>query len=172
MLLGILLLAGDYVLTDSSRVISGDMLERLLAERYVATGEIRVSAQDDNRVQIAFRRAQGAQTGESVLAFVSADDYGSKYQVRSTGPNHDQALMQLEALLDRFRSEYGGAFGRDVETFTSPTVRVVQTPELAAKRRKINLSLLLPGLAMLAVGLFLYWTAPKSDRIPLVTRES
>ena len=50
----------------------------------------------------------------------------------------------------------GGEFGRDFWTFSHAYVPPVESPALVAKRRLVNLGLLLPGLAALAAGGGLY----------------
>jgi hypothetical protein len=169
-LIGILMLGVDYVLTDSSRPgpYGGDILERWLAERVVATGEIKVSAQSDERVQAAFKRARAAQPAESTLPFVEANDHGRKYEVWLMAPKRDQALAQLEALLAKFRDEYRGEFGRDLWTFSSPYVPPVRGQRMASMRLRVNLGLLLPALGALAAGAWLFWQAPPAARARMI----
>ena len=108
-LVGILLLGVDYVLTDSSRSSTGDILERWLAERVVATAEIKVSAQSDERVHVAFKRAQAAQPAESTLTLVESNERGRKYQVQLMAPKRDQALTREAASESRLAAARTGS---------------------------------------------------------------
>jgi hypothetical protein len=149
-LLGIVLLGTDYALNDRDH-----LLDRLLADQFTATGEIKVAALSDDPVQIAFKRAKEEQQADTVLTFVNANDHGRNYTVQLTTAKRDEALAKLEALLAKFRDFYGGEFGRDLWTFSDAYVAPAQNSRVISWSWRISMGLLLSGLGSLGAAAWL-----------------
>ncbi|MEP6667717.1 MAG: hypothetical protein ABJF10_01105 [Chthoniobacter sp.] len=141
---------------------ASDFPGRMLAERVVATGEIKVMEVSDDPTQAAFGRALASQHVEAGLIFMKSDHQSRDYQVWLTAPDRTTALAQLEALLARFQQEHGGQFGKDLWTFSSSWVPPQQTPRVRAWNqgmRCVGALLFITGLVMIFAkgGLLRYY---------------
>jgi len=151
-----------------------DFPGRMLAERVVATGEIKVMDNSDDPTQAAFARALAGHHVEAGLIFLKSDHQSRNYQVWLTAPDRTTALAQLDALLARFQKEHGGQFGRDLWTFSSSWVPPQQTPRVRVWNQGMRLTgaiLFVAGVVMTFVkgGLLRYyrltgWNSKKTAR--------
>jgi len=158
MLVGAVLLAADFWLTDISRFRSSNVLERWLAEQMVATGEIRVSSIPDDRVRAAFTAAQAATPAEPTLGVTNAAAHGLSYEVQVVVPRVEEpkAVPQLEALLAAFKAQFGPNPPQDLFTYARKAALPLKTEELAARWQEVAVALLLVGGLLLGAG---YWLA-------------
>jgi hypothetical protein len=163
MFVGVVLLGADFWLTDVWRTRSTDVLQRLLAEQTVATGEIRVSTVTDDRVQAAFKAAQAAKPAASTLAAPSTTAHGRSYEVRVTSARGGDPQPQLAALLAAFREEFGPSAPPDLWTYASPSALPLVTGKVTFRWWVVALGLLFTGGTLVAAGSFLAGTHLLTD---------
>lgn len=151
LLLGVVLLVADYIFYDW-----GDLYGPYLADRFSASGEIKVADQDDGQVQAAFQRTLASQPVDAFLVPIDADTVRRHYEVRLTAPDRDQALEQIRAFMAKFAEECKARKGNVLWTSESSYSLPQLSPTTGLWLGRIKLGLLLLALAALAVGALLY----------------
>ena len=147
LLLGIVLLAGDFVLIDYSRGDSYLFIDRLLATEVVATGTIGAADAPPGAVDAAFERARRVVGGEAHPVLEQQRRQGSIYTLTVTARSRSEALAAVDTLLAAIGREYRAQAGRDLDTFRDAYVAPLRTPELFRRRRFILGGLLAAALA-------------------------
>ena len=147
LLLGIVLLAGDFVLIDYSRGDSYLFIDRLLATEVVATGTIGAADAPPGAVDAAFERARRVVSGEAHPVLERQRPQGSIYTLTVTARSRSEALAAVDTLLAAIGREYRAQSARDLDTFRDAYVAPLRTPELFRRRRFILGGLLAAALA-------------------------
>ena len=150
-LIGVVLLAADYLLLDGSRNDPYRLIDRLLASQVTATGTIFVSPPDDRLPAVfdAQRRSQGV---EATVAVEKSTPQAVTYQVRLTAATADAGREAIQRLQSAVRDGFKAQTGHEITTFSDAFVAPVLTGTARALEASILGGLLLLGVACLGIG--------------------
>jgi Protein of unknown function (DUF3592) len=150
-LIGVAVLAIDFILMESSRGDSYTVIDRLMADQVTATGSIFVSP-PDARVPALFEEMRAAQGTAAALVVKRSASQLTDYKVSLTAPDRASALAAMDRLLSSVHDAYRVRTGRDATVFADAYVAPVVTEEHRRFRQIVTLGPLVLGLLACAVG--------------------
>lgn len=157
-LVGLVLLAGGYVLLDRARDDRFPLIARLVAREVLATGTVFVSPPDARvpGIVAAVAAALPVAVGVDVDAH---QDQSVTYRLSVRAPGRAQALADLERVERAVREQYRADTSRDLTTFADAYVAPVMSP---ARQTLANAIVALVGLVGVLCLAFGSWLASRA----------